>query len=184
MTHAYVLSKHELPNSRQGPFLFFRNYTRCLFLAASGSKLRKEKRRELKNWGTKWGNLGIRAARRISRQARSSEPTIRAGTKIRGEFMRQGVLLFVLWLMTSATRSADQVTLQNGDRLTGSIVKSDAKTLLVRTEFAGEVNIKWEAIAAMEASQPLLLVVRDGQTIVVRLTTSEGELEVGTSEDE
>src|SRR5205807_3087202 len=131
---------------------------------------------------TKWGNLGIRAARRISRQARSSEPTIRAGTKIRREFMRQGVLLVVLWLMTSATRSADQVTLQNGDRLTGSIVKSDAKTLLVRTEFAGEVNIKWEAIAAMEASQPLHLVLRDGQTIVGRVTTSAGKLEVATRE--
>jgi len=96
--------------------------------------------------------------------------------------MRQGVLLFILWLMTSATRSADQVTLQNGDRLTGSIVKSDAKTLLVRTEFAGEVNIKWEAIAAMEASQPLHLVLRDGQTIVGRVTTSAGKLEVATRE--
>jgi hypothetical protein len=33
---------------------------------------------------------------------------------------------------------ADQVTLKNGDRLTGTIVKSDAKTLLIKTEFAGE----------------------------------------------
>ena len=96
--------------------------------------------------------------------------------------MRQGVLWVVLWLMTFATGSADQVTLQNGDRLTGSIVKSDAKTLLVRTEFAGDVNIKWESMAAMEASQPLHLVLRDGQTIVGSLTTSTGKLEVATKE--
>jgi hypothetical protein len=35
---------------------------------------------------------------------------------------------------------ADQVTLKNGDRLTGMIVKSDAKTLLIKTEFAGGVE--------------------------------------------
>ncbi len=35
---------------------------------------------------------------------------------------------------------ADQVTLKNGDRLTGTIVKSNGKTLLIKTEFAGEVT--------------------------------------------
>jgi len=35
---------------------------------------------------------------------------------------------------------ADQVTLKNGDRLTGTIVKSDGKTVLIKTEFAGEVT--------------------------------------------
>jgi len=52
---------------------------------------------------------------------------------------------------------ADQVTLKNGDRQTGSIVKSDAKTLLIKTEFAGEVNVQWEAVSAMVSSQPLHL---------------------------
>src|SRR5215472_2767087 len=95
--------------------------------------------------------------------------------------MRQPILVF-LWLMTSAAASADQVTLQNGDRLTGSIVKSDAKTLLVRTEFAGDVNIKWEAVTAIESSQPLHLVLKDGQIIVGTVATSEGKLEVATKE--
>ena len=35
---------------------------------------------------------------------------------------------------------ADQVSLKNGDRLTGTIVKSDAKTLVLKTEAAGEVT--------------------------------------------
>lgn len=39
---------------------------------------------------------------------------------------------------------ADQVTLGNGDRLTGQIVKSDGKTLTLKTESVGTVDIKWE----------------------------------------
>lgn len=96
--------------------------------------------------------------------------------------MRQTILVFVLWLMASAAASADQVTLQNGDRLTGSIVKSDAKTLLVRTEFAGDVSIKWEAVTTIESSQPLHLVLKDGQTIVGTVSTSAGKFEVATKE--
>jgi len=57
-------------------------------------------------------------------------------------------LLLLLWVCAGAAR-ADQVTLKNGDRLTGEIVKSDGKTLLMKTEFAGEVNLKWDAIAAI-----------------------------------
>lgn len=96
--------------------------------------------------------------------------------------MRQTILVFVLWLMASAAASADQVTLQNGDRLTGSIVKSDAKTLLVRTEFAGDVSIKWEAVTTIESNQPLHLVLKDGQTIVGTVSTSAGKFEVATKE--
>ena len=52
-------------------------------------------------------------------------------------------------LALSSTLFADQVTLKNGDRLTGMIVKSDAKTLLIKTEFAGEVTLQWEAVTGM-----------------------------------
>jgi hypothetical protein len=37
------------------------------------------------------------------------------------------------------------VTLKNGDRLTGTIVKSDTKTLLIKTELAGDVTVLWDA---------------------------------------
>ena len=70
--------------------------------------------------------------------------------------------------MTSAAASADQVTLQNGDRITGSIVTSDGKTLLVKTEFVGDVNIKWEAVTTIESSQLLHLVLKDGKPSLVR----------------
>jgi 5-methylthioribose kinase len=49
----------------------------------------------------------------------------------------------------------DQVTLKNGDPLTGAIVKSDAKTPLINPEFAGEVNVQWDAVSGIVSSQPL-----------------------------
>ncbi len=48
----------------------------------------------------------------------------------------------------------DQVTLSNGDRLTGEIVKSDGKTLTVKTEFAGTVEIQWSAVKDLRSEKP------------------------------
>ena len=79
---------------------------------------------------------------------------------------------------------ADVVTLQNGDRLTGTIVKTDdgAKTLLIKTDLAGDVTIPWEAVTAIVSSQPLHLTLRDGRVIVGKVSTSDGKLEVATAE--
>jgi hypothetical protein len=37
---------------------------------------------------------------------------------------------------------ADQITLKNGDRLTGDVIRSDAKTLVIKTEYAGDVTVQ------------------------------------------
>src|SRR5215472_6675222 len=54
----------------------------------------------------------------LTLQTRADRRNPNPGPKTRRESMRQPILVF-LWLMTSAAASADQVTLQNGDRLTG-----------------------------------------------------------------
>jgi putative salt-induced outer membrane protein YdiY len=77
---------------------------------------------------------------------------------------------------------ADQVTLKNGDRLTGTIVKADAKTLLIKTEFAGDVNVQWEAVAGIVSAQPLHLSLKDGQTIVGTVSTMDTKFDVATKE--
>ncbi len=77
---------------------------------------------------------------------------------------------------------ADQVTLKNGDRLTGTIVKSDAKTLLIKTDLAGDVNIQWDAVTSIVSTQTLHLALKDGQTIVGTVTTADGKFEVTTKD--
>jgi len=76
--------------------------------------------------------------------------------------------------------SADQVTLKNGDRLTGTIVKSDGKTLLLKTDSAGDVTVKWDAVSAIVSSQPLSVQLKSGQIVSGNVTTEDGKFEVAT----
>jgi putative salt-induced outer membrane protein YdiY len=61
---------------------------------------------------------------------------------------------FCLLFLLPFTLFADQVTLTNGDRLTGEIVKSDGKTLTLKTPFAGTVEIQWSAIQDLHSDKP------------------------------
>ena len=76
---------------------------------------------------------------------------------------------------------ADQVVLSNGDRLTGAIVKSDAKNLILKTEFAGEVTIKWDAVREITSGEPLHVQLKEGKDLVGKVTTTDGNLYVETN---
>ena len=90
--------------------------------------------------------------------------------------MRRSMCVTWMSCFFAVSVMADQVTLKNGDRLTGSIVKSDAKTLLIKTEFAGEVNVQWDAVSGMVSSQPLHLALKDAQTIVGTVNAADTKL--------
>ena len=97
--------------------------------------------------------------------------------------MRRMLILTILSLpLLSLPVFADQLTLKNGDRLSGTIVKSDddAKTLLIKTDLAGDVTVKWDAITAIVSSQPLHIMLSDGRVIVGRVSTADGILEIAT----
>lgn len=96
--------------------------------------------------------------------------------------MRRVGIAVVFLCLSAAGAFADQVTLRNGDRLTGTIVKTDdkAETLLIKTEFAGDVTVKWEAVTLLESVQPLHLTLKDGRTIVGTVTAADGTLDVTT----
>lgn len=53
--------------------------------------------------------------------------------------MRATLLVPVVIVCAVSALFADQITLTNGDRLTGTIVKSDGKELTLKTDYAGEV---------------------------------------------
>src|SRR5437868_8368450 len=97
--------------------------------------------------------------------------------------MRRTFVVTLLSLsLFSVAIYADQVTLKNGDRLSGVIVKTDddTKTLLIKTELAGDVTIKWEGVTAIESSQQLHLTLSDGRIIVGTVRTADGKFEVST----
>ncbi len=97
--------------------------------------------------------------------------------------MRRMLILTIFSLsLLSLPVFADQLTLKNGDRLSGTIVKSDddAKTLLIKTDWAEDVTVKWDAITTIVSSQPLHIMLSDGRVIVGRVSTTDGILEIAT----
>ena len=83
-----------------------------------------------------------------------------------------GALLPAAW--------ADQVVLKNGDRLTGSIVKKDDKSLTIKTEHLGVVVAPWDQIESIVADKPLHIVLQDGRALQGTLTLTGEKVEVAT----
>ena len=77
---------------------------------------------------------------------------------------------------------ADQVTLKNGDRLSGNIIKYDGKNLILKSELAGEVTIPWENVTTVTSTEPLAITLKDGQRIVGIVTTDGSRFQVATKE--
>lgn len=93
---------------------------------------------------------------------------------------RKALPLLMGVFLLCASLFADQVTLKNGDRLTGTIVKSDAKTLLIKTDGAGDVTVQWSAIESISSTQPLHVGLNGGQMIVGPVTSTDGKIQVAT----
>jgi putative salt-induced outer membrane protein YdiY len=95
--------------------------------------------------------------------------------------MRKLRLLAVLSVFgLSSLLFADQVVLTNGDRLTGTITKSDGKTLVIKTDLAGDVTVQWTAVQSLTSAAPLH-VATAGKTVVGPVTTTDGSLAVSTT---
>jgi putative salt-induced outer membrane protein len=88
------------------------------------------------------------------------------------------IVALIMFLGLAPAVFADQITLKNGDRLTGTVVKSDGKILVLHTEFAGDVTLQFAAITQITTDKPLHVALKDGQTVVGPITTSDGKLEV------
>lgn len=76
-----------------------------------------------------------------------------------------------LILLLAIPALADQIVLKNGDRLTGSITKSDGTELVLKTDFAGDVTIKFDAIQSITSAGDLNVTL-GGKTVVGPVTTN------------
>ena len=96
--------------------------------------------------------------------------------------MRSLTLVIATIVLLAPSVFADQITLKNGDRLTGDIVKSDEKALVIKSEFAGEVTVQWPAVDTISSTQTLHIGLKDGQTIVGTATPNDGKMQLQTRE--
>jgi putative salt-induced outer membrane protein len=87
----------------------------------------------------------------------------------------------LLLLCCSSVLFAEQVTLKNGDRLSGSITSLSDKRLTIKTDYAGSVTLDWDAIAQISSTTPIFVTRSDKSSLSGTVTTTDGRLVVETS---
>ncbi len=78
--------------------------------------------------------------------------------------------------------SAEQVTLKNGDRLTGAIVSMDGKKLVVHTSYAGDVPIDWAEVSQFSSDKPLVITRTDKQVLSGTVATEGQDVMITTAQ--
>lgn len=79
--------------------------------------------------------------------------------------MKKYLPILTLWSIVLPV-FADQITMKNGDRLTGQVQSVDEKELVFKSDLAGVVKIPWDSVDTMQSAGQLNLILKDGQTIV------------------
>ena len=62
----------------------------------------------------------------------------------------------------------DVVSLPNGDRITGEVVRLDRGILEFKTDEAGTVYLEWDKLSTLVAMRQVEVVTTDGSTFLVR----------------
>lgn len=92
------------------------------------------------------------------------------------------LLLALVVLVLSATATfADTVVLKNGDHLTGTVTTVNSQQVTLKTEAAGDINIKWSAIQQLTSDTPLYVATPENKTISGTITLKDTDLVVHTA---
>lgn len=73
---------------------------------------------------------------------------------------------------------ADQITIDNGDRITGKIVTADEKAVIVKTKYAGDVKIDRSTITGIQTDDVLNVTVKEAGTLKAKVNESAGSATV------
>ena len=82
-------------------------------------------------------------------------------------------------LMAAPLLMADQIVLDNGDRITGKVTKKDGDSLTVTSDLMGAVTIKWAHVKSIATDDPVTVVLSGGKAVEGKLATSGDQVEVG-----
>jgi hypothetical protein len=76
------------------------------------------------------------------------------------------------------TLFADQITMKDGDRITGAIVKKDGDNLTVKSKNFGTVTLKWADVAAVMSDEPINVTLTGGKTVKAPIETQGDRIQV------
>lgn len=94
----------------------------------------------------------------------------------------QRLLAFCLALSCGHLVWADVITMKNGDRVTGSIVKKSGKDITIKTDKFGVVTADWGEVESVKSDKPVNLVLQDGRSVQGTLATVDNRVEVAAAD--
>ncbi len=77
----------------------------------------------------------------------------------------KNILYMLALTLASVPVHADTVTMKNGDKLTGTVVRKEGDSLVFKTGFAGEIKLQWTQISTLKTDKPVALVLDNDTTI-------------------
>jgi putative salt-induced outer membrane protein YdiY len=84
--------------------------------------------------------------------------------------------------LAASTLFADQVTLKNGDRFTGAIVKKDAKALTIKADTYGKITVPWDDVQSLSTDKPIHAELTNGQKVTGAITMRGNTILLGNRE--
>lgn len=70
---------------------------------------------------------------------------------------------------------ADEIYLQNGDRLSGTVLGLSRGRLRVTTDYAGDIVIQWKVVASLSTDGPVALILQNGERWIGWLVADDEE---------
>lgn len=87
-------------------------------------------------------------------------------TRSNGKMKKIFIFISVYFLLAIAiVGHASEIILNNGDRISGTIVKKDSKSVIIKTSYAGEISINWGDVSTLHSDASMQLVLTDGTSI-------------------
>lgn len=86
-------------------------------------------------------------------------------------------------LLLAGAAYADTVTLNNGDRLSGTVIKMTDGVLLFTATYGGDIEIPWEAVVSLSTDAPITTkLVNDSQITGQAVASDDGEIQISGDE--
>jgi putative salt-induced outer membrane protein len=87
------------------------------------------------------------------------------------------LLLAGLFAACASVAFGDQITMKNGDKITGTIVKKDGDALTIKTDQFGTVTTSWAKVDSIVSTTPET-VVAQGKTVQGTINTTDGQVAI------
>lgn len=93
------------------------------------------------------------------------------------------IAFFGIMFLGPTLVSADEIVLQNGDRLTGTVVKMESGVLTLKTEYSPPIEIKVSAIKEIMTDSPAEVRLSSGEILKGKISSEqEGQITVAPSD--